>query len=434
MSKLKCTSDIWEISPTLESKRTAANYASRTLPWTFNRMMANTSALGQCGRGLNIAKGIAVQEALAKYMRTQGHDIELERKSHRADDLFDFRTKIGEKEHLIDVKSIAYYNDYPGDIRAPFNNELIIEYADYGGPDWRIFFPMLVPHTQINQDKHGYIFVITKSGDFRRDILGDRVEDFIIAYPYGPYLPFLTARQLCIRREEENKGIYLVFELQDDYLFDNVIQADVLFEWNGQCQSSSIQLNTGCDQVEIGPMSVFNGIRLSRKDFAALNVDIHCRVSRNELVGEIFNASRSANLNTSPDTTMSINKDCFCNLMLPNDYTAVVLGWITKEEFITRCKSYSAWIWPKDSIDRNRNQVWSQVTAKDQKMLDRIGLIDTYDREAGIINAGILKTTGRGSGANCYVFPNVYRTGVKETNLYVLPQDLNTMNSFIGLE
>ena len=41
-----------------------------------------------------------------------------------------------------------------------------------------------------------------------------------------------------------------------------------------------------------------------------------------------------------------------------------------------------------------------------------------------------MKTTGRGGGACCYVYPNIGANGgVKETNLYVLPQDLRTIAS-----
>ena len=42
---------------------------------------------------------------------------------------------------------------------------------------------------------------------------------------------------------------------------------------------------------------------------------------------------------------------------------------------------------------------------------------------------------GRGGGSCCYVFPNIGRNGgVKETNLFVLPQDLKTMDSLVNQE
>ncbi len=40
-----------------------------------------------------------------------------------------------------------------------------------------------------------------------------------------------------------------------------------------------------------------------------------------------------------------------------------------------------------------------------------------------------MKTSGGpGGNACCYVFPNVRGGGIRETNLYVLPQDLTIMD------
>ena len=67
------------------------------------------------------------------------------------------------------------------------------------------------------------------------------------------------------------------------------------------------------------------------------------------------------------------------------------------------------------------------VTEADKKTITKAGFEGCIS-ESGIM-AGWMKTHGKGGGACCYVFPNIGRSGgVKETNLYALPKDLNIMS------
>jgi len=101
MAKVTKVADILTIPSKPEDRDVGARYASRTLPWTFNRMSKNTSARGQIERGLNIAKGIVAQEVLRRYLGERGIKVELQRKSHRDEDLFDFKIlSDGEKRLL----------------------------------------------------------------------------------------------------------------------------------------------------------------------------------------------------------------------------------------------------------------------------------------------------------------------------------------------
>lgn len=134
-------------------------------------------------------------------------------------------------------------------------------------------------------------------------------------------------------------------------------------------------------------------------------------------------------MNEEPETALVFSAGDFCNLMLPGQYEIYVLGWIRKQEFLEACRRYPAWVWPKDSRNRFLNQAWTQFTEKDISHLERAGFGDCISGSPKALKAGWMKTTGRGPGANCYVFPNTYRGGLKETNLYVLPQDLETMSS-----
>ena len=142
-------SDIWVLTPTEVDLAEGARYASVTLPWTFNRMMLNTGSAGQQLRGLNIAKGIVGQEVLRQELTRRGMSLDVQRKSHRDVDLFDFFLVVHGHRRKLDVKSVNFYSDYATLGRDPISPQLIADNAGYCGPDWRHFFPLLVPHTQI---------------------------------------------------------------------------------------------------------------------------------------------------------------------------------------------------------------------------------------------------------------------------------------------
>ncbi|ABI67378.1 hypothetical protein [Syntrophomonas wolfei] len=177
--------DIWELKPLAEDLEAGARYASITLPWTFNRMAYNTGSKGQQGRGLNIAKGIVAQKMLSRALSERNVVAEVQRKSHRDDDLFDFQVVINGKMSKLDLKSWNYFSNYNVSGREPFTSALIEKNAGYAGPEWRKFFPMLVPHTQIGQEKEAYCFGLASSIDFRNNVEADRDGYILTAYPYG---------------------------------------------------------------------------------------------------------------------------------------------------------------------------------------------------------------------------------------------------------
>ena len=431
MRKVKKSSDIWVLQPSAQDRQKAARYAAVTLPWTFNRMMKNTKARGQRERALNIAKGIVVQETLARELSTRGIEVGLERKSHRAEDLFDFNIPFRGKEKLFDVKSIAYYSNYSSDVRESFTTDFLVGNRSYSGPDWDHFFPMMVPHTQIRQEKEHYIFAITESQDFRSDCTTGRDEDMICVFPHGEHLPFLTHKALVREREEAGKGFYLCFQhTAEESLFPSSINLTAHFEWDGELSVEPFLLDRcGCSK-RIGPMSAFNCLEIDRESLAAIEGNLTCKIENNDFTDDVYSAS-GQELNVCADDFLIWGKQDFCNLVLPTDFIVNVVGWTDKATFLKNCRKYTAWIWPLDKVDRFKNSVWSQITEKDVKSLTRAGFDDCIDYPNKKIKAGWMKTTGRGPGACCYVFPNMFGGGVKETNLYVLPADLNIMDSLV---
>lgn len=275
--------DIWVVSPTIEDFEAGARYAEITLPWTFNRMMKNTSSGGQRERGLNIAKGIVVQEVLRRELEKRGISAPAQTKSHRDNDLFDFRLNIQGTEIRLDVKSMHHFSDYDGRTgRSPLTTQLLIDSADYSGPDWRRFFPMMVPHTQVNQDKQAYCFAIASSVDPRGAIDNGRTDHVLAAFPFGEYLPILSSSRLCNLREEAGRGIFLDVTYVDDSMFDTDIEFTVVGEWAGKVIRKNVILKPNQTVTGLGPFSVIGSFQVSRGSYDWLAGNIHVAVGQND--------------------------------------------------------------------------------------------------------------------------------------------------------
>jgi len=430
MTKLQKASDIWELTPTAEHLQAGAHYAAMTLPWTFNRMMKNTGPNGQRDRGLNIAKGIVAQEMLKQALKELGIKVDTQKKSHRDDDLFDFRIEVDDRNLLLDVKTIHHYTDYGNEGIETFSKKLVMENAGNPGPDWRHFFPMLMAHTQILQKKQYYCFAIASSIDPRKSIDNDRSDYAITSFPYGPHLPFLSSRRLCLTREEAQKGFFIKARYEQGGLFNGTdLRLRILGEWDGKPRIEEIVLGGKQRRKAVGPFSCLNSFQIDRETYEMLEGTIYISVVANDLQASVLSVTKE-DLNVAPPNEMQINRLGFCNLILPSSYKLYCIGWIPKTEFLTQHLKYKGWIWPSDAKDRFKNQPWSQITERDKTTFERVGLADCLSYKPSAVNAGWMKTSGSGPGACCYVFPNTgWHGGVKETNLYVLPQDLYTMTS-----
>ncbi|HEV7333929.1 MAG TPA: hypothetical protein VGN63_23040 [Flavisolibacter sp.] len=423
---------IIELTPTQEDLLVGARYAAITLPWTFNRMMTNTGSQGQQSRALNIAKGIVAQEVLKRKFSEWGMHAELDRTSHREDDLFDFNIAIDGVLTKMDLKTIHYYSNYAIEGRPPLSKEIIVANQNYSGPDWRRFFPMLIPHTQIAQEKEVYTFAIASSIDIRNNLFSGRSCHALTAFTYGEAMAFLSSSKLCALREDSSSGFYLNVEYENSTLFSqSEIEIAVLGEWDGQKKNIRVKLSTDKTLKNIGPFSCFSSIQISKSSYDELTGTIKITVSKNDYKSQVLNSLRR-NINQVPKQALIFRKEDFCNLILPNDFKLYFLGWISKEKFLERCENYSGWVWPIDKEDKFKNTPWSQITDKDVSTLTKAGFSHAIRRSPSRIEAGWLKTHGRGGGACCYVFPNIGRNGgVKETNLYVLPKDLNSFELLI---
>ena len=428
MRKLRSKKDIWVLTPSTADLEAGAYYASVSLPWTFNRMMLNTSSGGQQNRALNIAKGVVGQEMLKREMQRVGIKAQTQRKSYRDEDLFDFNAEILGTPTKLDLKSVHYFTNYARDDREPFSADFLMKYAGYADADWRTFFPMLVPHTQIEQSKEGYCFAIASSIDIRKDIETNRTRYALTAFPYGEHLGFLSSKKLCLEREEANKGFYIECLYETDSIFGSEVTMTVIGEWARKPRVIEMKLRSGAAR-RVGPLSCISSFQVDKDSYDRLSGSVEISVGKNDFKKPVLNTLKR-NTNEVTSRPFKLAKSDFCNLFLPTDYTLYVIGWTHKDEFLRACRQYTGWVWPMDRIDRFKNRAWTQITEDDLKKLERTGFDSSIQGKPRMLRAGWLKTTGRGGGACCYVFPNIGANGgVKETNLYILPQDLYNMDS-----
>ncbi|MDR3714156.1 MAG: hypothetical protein P4L51_15160 [Puia sp.] len=291
---------------------------------------------------------------------------------------------------------------------------------------------MLVPHTQIGQGKEAYGFGITSSIDFRRDIGTNRSAYMLTAFPYGENLAFMSSPKLCKLREGAEEGFFLDIKYKGNSLTaKNGIELGIFGEWQGKKTVKTVILNGRPTIKGIGPFSCIASFQMDRQYFDWFDGEISIKVGKNEFKTPVLDATKK-NVNIPSTTELVFHAEDFCNLILPNDYKMYVIGWTMKSDFLQNCLKYPGWVWPKDSVDKFRNQPWSQITERDKTSLTRAGFADHIHRRPSSIKAGWLKTNGRGGGACCYVFPNIGRNGgIRETNLYVLPQDLSSFTDLI---
>lgn len=422
---------IWELTATKQDLEAGAFYASVSLPWTYNRMSLRSRSEGQQSRAINIAKGIVVQEVLRRAFTERGVIPVIQRKSHRDEDLFDFKIPIDGGLKTLDIKSFHFYTDYSGTGRQPLSSKLIFENRQYAGPEWRRFFPMLVPHDQITTGKDAYCFAISSSIDPRKDIHRKRASYAITAFPYGNWIGFLSSKPLCLAREAAGKG----FAISIDYKApqnSSPISLVVIGEWSGERQVEEVELKPGAANLGTKPFSCVSSFRLKRDDYEQMTGHFLISINSNDFSTRIQD-SGVTNVNLIPDTPLQISSADFCNLVLPSDFTVYTIGWISKDDFVNRYRQYTGWLGPtQDAPDFNRP--WTSVSEEDRRIMRRIGLGNVQSLSSEQSHAGVVrKGDTNNNGACCYVFPYIGKFGgVKETNLYILPDDLNIMDVLVN--
>ncbi|MCK4477897.1 hypothetical protein KAU88_05155 [Candidatus Bathyarchaeota archaeon] len=410
MTLLTKENQIWRIEPSKKTSINAVRYASMSVNWTFNRLAIKASPWTWYIRMMRIVSGVAVQQCLIRELEKRGKKIIKDLSDYRTEDTFDLALPNGE---ILDSKASNYYVDYVGpEIRPNFSLKYLIENKDYCGKDYRSFFPCLVPAEQFNvkrkRHKDYYLFAIVTCINFIRDKLTGREDDWLIAAVPMDLGNFLNYKKLVQAREEEGKGISLSFSVSHNHTLEKYIPSKkkkthkfyVGYEKDGNFSEEMVEL--GLNKAHEFPnISGFSYVRMDREEFETFHALIKMKI-RNHLTKKMLN-TRFKNINKLPQKVFSFGRKHFANLYPPKS-EFFFLGWISYESFKERMASLPCYGPPKDKIDKYSNT---------EGVPSRPGLL--YPR------------------TTCFIYPNVWRGGMRNKNFYVLPRDLRTMDELLKI-
>jgi hypothetical protein len=397
MDKVTSIKDIWKLDIEKANETKGVKYASKSIPWTFNRMGIQDGDWTWYYRMMKISVGVMVQESLLKKLKEKGVQIEKQWKNYRTEDTFDLTPPSGIK---IDVKSFNHYVEYDGKIRPEFSLNYMMENKSYSGNEWSKFFPWLIPYDQRKREDL-FIFAVLSSPNYIKKKLGDRDRNFILTSPPMGWGFFFNNKKIILKREEEGKFLDLKFKLVgNSSLSQDPIDFTIGYEAGAKFHEEKISLKNG-KQTAVNGASSLAYIKIDRKNLAAFNGQLRVYFENN-LRKPILSGAKMVDLNRPPEEFWAVNKSMFGDLYLPKPANLYFIGWITSEEAEKRRVTYPSYAHPLDKIDKRLNQ-------------------------KGNSNEGSLMFPR----SCCYVYPNTHRGGLKNKNFYVLTSDLNTMDSLL---
>jgi hypothetical protein len=396
MKKVTKRRDIWEIDVSKQSEEMGVLYASKSLPWTFNRLGVREGPWTWYYRMMNINKGVMTQESLLGRLRKDDVDIEKEWKDYRTEDTFDLRAPNSTR---IDVKSLNYYTDYKSAKRPEFSLEYLLENSEYSGNEWSKFFPWLVPCDQLKKNDL-FIFALLCSQNYNSKRMGGRDKSFIVTSPPAAWGSFLNHKKIILAREEDKKGLDLKFKLtQNVTLGGEPVEFEVGYEKAGKFFEQKLVLKNGRSDTIEGTSSLAY-IRMEKHQIAAF-IGKLLITFKNHLKRPVTSGQKLVDLNRAPSDCWEVTKGMYGDLFIPKPMKLYFIGWIERNRFDEVRQSYPPYAHPIDAQSKERNQ-------------------PGRSNENGLL---FLRSC-------CYIYPNVFRGGLKNKNYYVLTHDLNVMDEF----
>lgn len=437
MKKLSNPKDIWEVGVTEEDIQEAIQYATVSLPWTFDRMgYGGNSQNGINMRLFHIRQGVLNQSILQRIMESKGHKCSKDWKHYRQSDVFDF--SIGKK--VYDVKTFQIISSLSSKLkREKFSKELLLKNKDYPGPEWRHFFPMMVALTQLNNNaKDGYIFGFSECWNDLRKLVPQMEDDgFWSAAPYEKAFTFFQTTQIIKERELAKKGFNVVihFDRKQKVLFKSNMSVTIFGEWDGDRKEETLQLKENQKVISIGKFSALSCIKLehpvSLTDTDEIIITVH-----NQFENFVEKkADPSINLNDA-NFKWIVKKDSFINLRVPKDYKVYWLGTIPVNEYYDNLRKYPAYFIPHPKkpnvntsarLSPDAKEKFARLDRRRQNYLNKGQATDIPEFgpliKGNKINAGIMIFGGgiRPLGAACYFYPPY---ALLEGAMYILPGDL----------
>lgn len=439
-----------------EDLEKAIQYATISLPWTFDRMQYGIKSQRVVNdRIMNILKGVLNQSILKRALEDRGYDCGTDWSNYRESDIFDFEIN----DRLYDVKTTHVYSEYGesdsqyGGSREPISPELIEKYKDNAGPEWKTFLPMIVPFTQLegSRKKDAFIFGIAETQEDIRRTEPDKGDDgFWVAAPYNEGknrgTHFFHTENAIRAREEKGQGFNVEFQWNSQQTTlggddDREVEITLFGEWDGERQEETFTLAKHERYTSDTEFSSFSMARVENAGVLEEPDEITVTPHSN-YEGEIPKPTNPNIDLDNDDLEWILEHDSFVNLQVPSEYSVMWIGHIPKDEFFEAFQQYQAWFNPKEDIEKNEPARATESLKKEFNRYDdkREDLIEADEEVArpelmSLVNsdeeidAGILHAAYNPSGplgaASYYYPPYTFR----EKALYILPSDLYTMET-----
>jgi hypothetical protein len=406
------TDDILTLKPSTEDIYLGARYAGISLPWTYDRMeQENKNSTGTRDRAFNISKGVVGQRLLASTLQERGVDVQLEEKSHRETDAYDIRFPSDIEVTDLDLKTFNHFTNYGVDEKPKLTAELISSNAQYEGSEWGHFFPMLVPFDQFTQQKDAYCFGLSSSIDFRNTIEGRKgYELYAFPKPDSTVGEFMMSNVKKRESTGQSFSLNVVLSNGNDHM---EIDIKIIGEFDGGINEEWITIQDK-SPVTIERFSGINSFKIKKSGFDKL------QQSNRKISISVEERSLS-------DQPIQLDHDDFSNLLMPSNFSFYFIGWIPKAEFKTKAMKHPGWIGPSEDTFY-KNQRWDYLKPEEKHLLKNNGVSWAVDPNGGV--QGALR-----KGTGCYYYPKLTKDkpwigGLRKTNLYVLPENLRSMDTF----
>jgi len=269
LRKLANIRDIWGPYKIEKSDiKEAINYATISLPWTFDRMRYGPRKQHSVNdRLVHILLGVLNQTILERILSERGYKCSKQWKKYRDSDVFDFHVN----GRTYDVKTTHIYSEYSKkNERENFSPELLMTNKDYPGPEWRHFFPMMVPISQLTVDKikDAYIFGISETYQDIRHIAPSKGDKgFWCAAPFEKAFYFMQSTYVIRRREEEEQGFKIRVSWKRNQRSLNgkrkVACLTIFGEWAGERQIENIEIKESKTAISEHTFSSLSCVRFS---------------------------------------------------------------------------------------------------------------------------------------------------------------------------
>ncbi len=447
MQRLTDSKEIWSAKVTKPDINEALEYATISLPWTFDRMRYGPRTQNSRNRTLfHIMYGVLNQTILQRLLEARGLECSKDWTHYRVSDVFDFVVD----GRIYDVKTMLIFSQYDEqNARPPFTTGSVTKNRSYSGREWKRFFPMLVTHSQIDvrSEKDSYIFGI---GQMLHDMIKARPEmgdgGFWAAPPYETAAAFFQSVSVISARENDGAGFQVALEWRRGIrrvngIADRELTLTLFGEWDEEPVKEEVRLPENGSVVSSQEFSSLSCLRAQHP--AVLDSEDRIVVTAVNHFDERIQKLSDPRVDLN-DASFSwvLDRDSFVNLDVPSDYRVHWVGHIPLAEFAQTFQSYPAYFSPSpanlelnvdarpaDGLRRNLSRLGR---ARQRALEDGLAvhwpdfslLIQGNHVEAGLLVAA--QMGWRSLGAACYYYPPY---GFRETALYVLPKDLYLMES-----